>query len=307
MGYLNNSTRTLDAILTKKGREILSSGGDFNVTKFALGDDEIDYSLWDTTHTAGTDSYGIVIDSLPALEPFNDPSEIMKYKLVTRTPGTRAMAKLIQDPGTSQSTLNNMKWYADDIQGDGGTRTQISDGPYYLGKGVQFGVAHTNNSDLTIDYVGGPNSVFYPPAEQESDGYSGEMYTLTLLDTTVAVLAPTARSAAQGAGDHLYPWIKTAGAHASALAVWEPYVSSVQHISQTIPGCRIDIGGEFNHNSGTQFNPGMNGRISLYPKKISANSSPAKTTLIITGQQSGAVFEYDVTITHRSTGTTPPD
>ena len=32
MGYLNNSTRTLDAILTKKGREILSSGGDFNVT-----------------------------------------------------------------------------------------------------------------------------------------------------------------------------------------------------------------------------------------------------------------------------------
>ena len=51
MGYLNNTSRVLDAILTKKGREILSSGGDFAVTKFALGDDEIDYSLWDTTHT----------------------------------------------------------------------------------------------------------------------------------------------------------------------------------------------------------------------------------------------------------------
>ena len=56
MGYLNNTTRVLDAILTKKGREILSSGGSgglgsFEVTKFALGDDEIDYGLWDTTHT----------------------------------------------------------------------------------------------------------------------------------------------------------------------------------------------------------------------------------------------------------------
>ena len=73
----------------------LEVGGDFNVTKFALGDDEIDYALWDTTHTQGTDYYGAVIDNLPALEPFNDPSEIMKYKLVTRSPGTGAMEKII--------------------------------------------------------------------------------------------------------------------------------------------------------------------------------------------------------------------
>jgi len=102
MGYLNNSTRTLDAILTKKGREILSSGGDFVVTKFALGDDEIDYSLWDTAHSRGTDYYGAVIDNLPALEPFNDPSEIMKYKLVTRTSeSVRAMIQLIDQGGTT--------------------------------------------------------------------------------------------------------------------------------------------------------------------------------------------------------------
>ena len=94
MGYLNNTTRVLDAILTKRGREILSTGGDFEVAKFALGDDEIDYGLWDTTHIKGTDYYGAVIENLPALEPFNDPSEIMKYKLVTRSEGTRAMAKI---------------------------------------------------------------------------------------------------------------------------------------------------------------------------------------------------------------------
>ena len=61
MGYLNNTTRILDAILTKKGREILSAGGEFDITKFALGDDEIDYALWDTAHPSGSDYYGNVI------------------------------------------------------------------------------------------------------------------------------------------------------------------------------------------------------------------------------------------------------
>ena len=51
MGYLDNTSVTVDAILTKKGREYLASGrGNFEITKFALGDDEVDYTLWNT-HT----------------------------------------------------------------------------------------------------------------------------------------------------------------------------------------------------------------------------------------------------------------
>ena len=46
MGYLNNTSTVLDAVLTKKGRELLSRGEQaFNVTKFALSDDEVDYSI----------------------------------------------------------------------------------------------------------------------------------------------------------------------------------------------------------------------------------------------------------------------
>ena len=41
MGFLDNSTITVDAILTKRGREILSQGGNFNITKFALSDEEV--------------------------------------------------------------------------------------------------------------------------------------------------------------------------------------------------------------------------------------------------------------------------
>ena len=46
MGYLNNATTVLDAVLTKKGRELLARGqNEFNISRFALADDEVDYSL----------------------------------------------------------------------------------------------------------------------------------------------------------------------------------------------------------------------------------------------------------------------
>ena len=45
MGYLNNQVITVDAILTKKGRELLAKNdGSFRITQFALADDEIDYT-----------------------------------------------------------------------------------------------------------------------------------------------------------------------------------------------------------------------------------------------------------------------
>jgi len=68
MGFLDNSTITVDAILTKRGRQILSQGGNFNITKFALSDEEVDYTLYDVTHPNGSDSYGAVIENMSLLE-----------------------------------------------------------------------------------------------------------------------------------------------------------------------------------------------------------------------------------------------
>lgn len=68
MGFLDNSSITVDAILTKRGREILSEGGDLNIVKFALSDEEVDYTLYDVTHPNGTDSYGSVIENMSLLE-----------------------------------------------------------------------------------------------------------------------------------------------------------------------------------------------------------------------------------------------
>lgn len=89
MAFLNNSVVTVDAILTKKGRELLARGdGSFRITQFALADDEIDYTLYNPTHPSGSAYYGEAIENTPLLEAFPDENQIMKYKLVTLPRGT---------------------------------------------------------------------------------------------------------------------------------------------------------------------------------------------------------------------------
>lgn len=84
MGYLDNRTITVDAVLTKKGRQLLSQGHDFfKITKFALADDEVDYRLWDTAHPSGSNFYGFAIEQMPILEAPVDETQVMRYKLVS--------------------------------------------------------------------------------------------------------------------------------------------------------------------------------------------------------------------------------
>ena len=89
MGYLNNSVVTVDAILTKKGRELLARGdGSFKITQFALADDEVDYTLFNESHPNGSQYYGEAIENMPLLEAIPDENNIMIHKLVTLPRGT---------------------------------------------------------------------------------------------------------------------------------------------------------------------------------------------------------------------------
>ena len=104
MGYLDNKEITVDAILTKKGRELLAKGEDhFQVTQFALSDDEVDYSLWDPTHPLGTAYYGAIIENTPVLEAFPDETLMMKYKLVTLPKTTSKMPLILLSPSGTQT------------------------------------------------------------------------------------------------------------------------------------------------------------------------------------------------------------
>lgn len=92
MGYLNNQVVTVDAILTTKGRELLAKGdGSFNISSFALSDDEIDYTLYNPENPSGSAYYGEAIQNMPLLEAFPDETQMMKYKLVTLPRDTAKM------------------------------------------------------------------------------------------------------------------------------------------------------------------------------------------------------------------------
>lgn len=267
MGYLNNTTRILDAILTKKGREILSFGGDFNVSKFALGDDEVDYDLWDTTHIRGTDYYGAVIEDLPALEPFNEPSEIMKYKLVSRSEGTRAMARLVETNSTSNrlsGTNSDVVWGVTETNTNRVTVIESPELEQFGAPGTPIGIEHKDNSN-------------HGAVDQSI--YQNESYTVTLLDASVALLAPPYMSTEFGRA------VSKSG-NESIDSLWIPFVNNVQHISQTISGVTVEEGGFLGK-------AGFGDVLMIYPKRIAHQT---KTSIIITGEKSGAIIEFDVTV-----------
>jgi len=105
MGYLNKSTITVDAVLTKKGRELLSKGrSEFEITQFAVADDEVDYTLYTTSHPLGTAYYGSIIESMPVLEASTDETQSMRYKLVSLDRGTKEIPVI--SLGVSAYALN---------------------------------------------------------------------------------------------------------------------------------------------------------------------------------------------------------
>jgi hypothetical protein len=101
MAYLDNTEITVDAILTKKGRELLAQGRDkFQITQFALADDEVDYNLWNPAHSLGSDYYGAIIENMPVLEALSDENYTMKYKLLTLPKSTVKLPIIVPSVAT---------------------------------------------------------------------------------------------------------------------------------------------------------------------------------------------------------------
>jgi len=104
MSYLSSTSVVVDAILTKKGRELLArNDGSFQITQFSLSDDEIDYSLYNPSHPSGSAFYGEAIENMPILQAYPNDQEIMRYKLLTLPRGTAKLPVL--DLGYSSITI----------------------------------------------------------------------------------------------------------------------------------------------------------------------------------------------------------
>ena len=107
MAFLDSSTAVIDAILTRKGRELLArNDGSFQITKFDFGDDEINYQLYDATKATDQDAD---ILNLPVLEPVSNENVALLYRLITLPKGSLKIASLSISP--TSGTIN----YGDDL------------------------------------------------------------------------------------------------------------------------------------------------------------------------------------------------
>tara|TARA_R100000030_G_scaffold98040_1_gene87576 strand:+ start:564 stop:1496 length:933 start_codon:yes stop_codon:yes gene_type:complete len=83
MAFQNNSGDIiLDVVLTDEGRRRLALGnGSFGITQFALGDDEINYALFEAGSTTALQDLSIL--QTPILEAFTNNTSMMKSKLLS--------------------------------------------------------------------------------------------------------------------------------------------------------------------------------------------------------------------------------
>jgi hypothetical protein len=177
MGYLSNTELTVDAILTKKGREKLAAGQGLNITQFALADDEIDYTLYEPAHPSGTDDYDIAIRTMPVLEANPDETQVMKYKLVTlpknttRIPVvelgqvpqglTQRSGEIILSPTTSGGGNRSLGYTvilsnknAGDIIGEGVT-SEVGSVPLFIGDDVS--ATAVVSKGITFKFIPNPS------------------------------------------------------------------------------------------------------------------------------------------------------
>mgnify|MGYP003629641336 FL=1 len=163
MGYLNNAVITVDAILTTKGRELLArNNGSFQITQFALADDEIDYTLYNPNHPSGSAYYGEAIDNMPLLEAFPSELQIMKYKLTTLPRGTAKLpvldlgyAGITLKQGAQLSVTPQTLNYLGNEQifetsGYSATLGDVRLMNTFIGQGIQTVAAQTANQNATV-------------------------------------------------------------------------------------------------------------------------------------------------------------
>jgi len=117
MGYLDNSSITVDAVLTKKGREILKNGGNLNITSFTLSDTGVDYSLWNPDHPSGSAFYGEAIENLPMLEASVHAEYNLRNRLISLNQNTIAIPALVL--GNLDTSGGTVKTFNEGSEGTG--------------------------------------------------------------------------------------------------------------------------------------------------------------------------------------------
>lgn len=154
MAFLDNSGDIiLDAVLTDTGRYRLAAGnGTFKIAKFALGDDEVDYSLYDKTNSNGSAYYDLNILQTPVLEAFTNNGSSLKSKLLTITRNDLlylSVLKLNNLSGQDYSVEANTGIHI--IAVDEATETALTSSSAQTTQGIIRGFSRTGNRWIRIE------------------------------------------------------------------------------------------------------------------------------------------------------------
>ena len=175
MAFLDNSGDIiLDAVLTEAGRRKMAQGN-FQIDRFALGDDEIDYSLYDKNHASGSAYYDLEILQTPVFEAFTQINAGINYGLLPfentdllYLPEAKANEKTVQ--GLNNIVRNTNVFYVTDTSGDNGTnqvRSVLSDND------VKYLASTSNDNNYVLVEVGLNTGINVTPngTKAERDSY----------------------------------------------------------------------------------------------------------------------------------------
>ena len=152
MAFLDNSGDIiLDAVLTDLGRQRLAAMN-FNIAKFAIGDEEINYTLYNPNHPLGSIYNDLEIMQTPLLEAFTSDQSLMKSKLLSFQSTTLTHLPVLKINGKHPS---HSSYSGDGVSSTGvgstgfpGFLLLVDDKTYNVGE--QTGVSLTGTGDVGV-------------------------------------------------------------------------------------------------------------------------------------------------------------
>lgn len=156
MAFQNNSGDIiLDVVLTDEGRRRLAQGNNsFSIVKFALGDDEINYELFDKTATTALQDLSIL--QTPVLEAFTNNGSSMKSKLLSLSNQNLLYLPVLQlntVPGQSRQTSDSNYVVCVDKRTFDDSELGTTDAIGYDSNGVREGFLYGLDTDNLGGYI----------------------------------------------------------------------------------------------------------------------------------------------------------
>ena len=180
MAFLDNSGDIiLDAVLTDLGREKMATG-DFSVSYFALGDDEIDYSLYNKNHPSGSAYYDLEILQTPILEAFTGTNAAINGGLLTST-ATDILYMPTLKINTKMNSSNSSVIIPDSVLARSGQIVWLTDSSNDNRSSTTVGDTLDSTTTKQIKYLNGAGTSKFLLVE---DGLDTTVYKATSANTT---------------------------------------------------------------------------------------------------------------------------